>query len=41
MEEKKVILQDLLLKPPADIAEVLSHLSEKQATELLHHLYSA
>lgn len=39
MEEKKVILQDLLLKHPADIAEVLSHLSEKQATELLHRLY--
>ena len=41
MEEKKVIRQDLLLKPPTDIAELLSHLSEKQATELLHRLYSA
>jgi len=39
MEEKKGIRQDLLLKHPADIAEVLSHLSEKQATELLHRLY--
>ena len=39
MEEKKVILRDLLLKDPADIAEVLSHLSEEQAVELVHRLY--
>jgi len=39
MEEKKVILQDLLLRHPADIAEVFPHLSEKQAIELAHCLY--
>lgn len=39
MEEKKVALRDLLLKHPADIAEVLSHLSDEQAAELLHRLY--
>ncbi len=39
MEEKKVILRDLLLKDPADIAEVLSQLSEEQAVELVHRLY--
>ena len=39
MEEKKVVLRDLLLKPPADIAEVLSHLSDEQASDLLHSLY--
>ena len=38
MQEKKVILRDLLLKHPADIAEVLSHLSEEQALELVHRL---
>ncbi len=39
MEEKRVILRELLLKHPADIAEVLSNLSETQAVELLHRLY--
>ncbi len=39
MEEKKVVLRELLLKHPADIAEVLSHLSDEQAVELLHRLY--
>ncbi len=39
MEEKRVALRDLLLKHPADIAEVLSHLSDEQAAELLHRLY--
>ena len=39
MEEKKVILRDLLLKDPADIAEALSQLSEEQAVELVHRLY--
>jgi magnesium transporter len=38
MGETKIILRDLLLKHPADIAEILSHLSEEQATELLHRL---
>lgn len=39
MEERKVVLRDLLLKHPADVAEVLSHLSDEQATELLHRLF--
>lgn len=39
MEEKKVILRELLLKHPADIAEVLSSLSDIQAVDLLHRLY--
>lgn len=39
MEEKKVILRELLLKHPADIAEVLSSLSDTQAVDLLHRLY--
>jgi len=37
--EKKVLLRDLLLKHPADVAEVLSHLSDEDATELLHRLF--
>jgi len=39
MEKKKVIFQELLQKHPADIAEVLSQLSDEQATKLLHRLY--
>jgi len=39
VEEKKVVLRELLLKHPADIAEVLSHLSDEQAVDLLHRLY--
>ena len=39
MEEKKVALRELLVKHPADIAEVLSNLSDEKAAELLHHLY--
>ena len=38
MRDKKVILRDLLLKHPADVAEVLSQLSEEQAVELVHRL---
>ncbi|RLE39675.1 magnesium transporter [Candidatus Acetothermia bacterium] len=38
-ENKKVTLRDLLLKHPADIAEVLSHLSDEEAAQLLHRLY--
>jgi len=38
-EKKRVSLRELLLKHPADIAEVLSHLSDAQAAELLHRLY--
>ncbi|HDL86377.1 MAG TPA: magnesium transporter [Candidatus Acetothermia bacterium] len=37
--EKKVLLRDLLLKHPADVAEVLSHLSDEAATELIHRLF--
>ena len=37
--EKKVLLRDLLLKHPADVAEVLSHLSDEEATDLLHRLF--
>ena len=37
--EKKVLLRDLLLKHPADVAEVLSHLSDEEATELIHRLF--
>ena len=39
MEDKKVALRELLMKHPADIAEVLSHLSDEEAAQLLHHLY--
>jgi magnesium transporter len=39
VEEKRVVLRELLLKHPADIAEVLSSLSETQAVDLLHRLY--
>lgn len=39
MRDKKVILRDLLLKHPADVAEVLSQLSEEQAVELVHRLF--
>jgi len=39
VKEKKVILRELLLKHPADIAEVLSSLSDTQAVDLLHRLY--
>ncbi len=37
--EKKVRLRDLLLKHPADVAEVLSHLSDEKATKLIHSLF--
>ena len=37
--EKKILLRDLLLKHPADVAEVLSQLSDEEATELLHRLF--
>ncbi len=39
MEKNKVSFQELLRKHPADIAEVLSQLSDEQATKLLHRLY--
>ncbi len=37
--EKKVLFRDLLLKHPADVAEVLSHLSDEEATILIHRLF--
>jgi len=37
--EKKILFRDLLLKHPADVAEVLSQLSDEEATELLHRLF--
>ena len=39
MEGRKVVLRELLLKDPADIAEILSQLSDEQATELVHRLF--
>jgi len=39
MEERKVILRELLEQDPADVAEVLSELSEEQATDLIHRLF--
>jgi magnesium transporter len=39
MERKKVALRELLLKKPADIADMLSELNEEQAAELLHRLF--
>ena len=39
MEERKIILRELLEQDPADVAEVLSDLSEEQATDLIHRLF--
>jgi magnesium transporter len=39
MEERKLILRELLEKDPADVAGVLSELSEEQATDLIHRLF--
>jgi len=39
MEERKVALRDILAKSPADVADVLSELSDEQATELIHRLF--
>jgi len=39
MDERKVILRELLEQDPADVAEVLSDLSEEQATDLIHRLF--
>jgi len=38
MEERKIIIRELLAKHPADVAEVLSGLDEGQAIELVHRL---
>ncbi|MGB2983176.1 MAG: magnesium transporter [Candidatus Bipolaricaulia bacterium] len=39
MEERKIMLRELLAQDPADVAEVLSELSEEQATDLIHRLF--
>jgi len=39
MEEKKIILRDLLVQHPADVAEFLLQLPEEQAADLLHRLF--
>ena len=39
MEERKIVLRELLAKNPADIAEVLEHLSPEQAADLVHSLF--
>jgi len=39
MEERKIVLRELLTQNPADIAEVLADLSQDQATDLVHHLF--
>ncbi len=39
MEERRVVLRELLAKDPADIAEVLADLSRGQAADLVHRLF--
>ena len=39
MDERKVVLRELLAQDPADIAEILGDLSQEQATDLVHHLF--
>jgi len=39
MEERKIVLRELLTQDPADIAEVLADLSQDQATDLVHRLF--
>jgi len=39
MEQRRVILRDLLSKRPADVAEVLTEISEDQAIDLVHRLF--
>ncbi len=39
MEDRKIVLRELLGQDPADIAEILTELSEEQATELIHRLF--
>lgn len=39
MEERKIVLRELLEQNPADVAEVLADLSQDQATDLIHHLF--
>jgi len=39
MEERKVVLRELVRENPADIAEILSDLSNDQAADVIHHLF--
>jgi len=39
MEERKIVLRELLAQDPADVAEVLEDLSSEQATALVHRLF--
>ncbi|MBE0635905.1 magnesium transporter [Candidatus Bipolaricaulota bacterium] len=39
MEERKIILRELMKQSPADIAEILVDLSQNQATDLIHRLF--
>ena len=39
MEERKIVLRELMEQDPADIAEVLADLSQEQATDLVHRLF--
>ena len=39
MEERKIVLRELMEQYPADIAEVLADLSQEQATDLVHRLF--
>jgi len=39
MDERKIVLRELLAQDPADIAEILEDLSREQATDLVHRLF--
>ncbi len=39
MEDRKIVLRELLEQDPADIAEILEGLSSEQATDLVHRLF--
>jgi magnesium transporter len=39
MEERKIVLRELLKQSPADIAEILADLPEDQAADLVHRLF--
>jgi len=39
VEERKIVLRELIRQDPADIAEVLGDLSQEQAAELVHRLF--
>jgi magnesium transporter len=39
MEEREIVLRELLAKDPADIAELLEDLSQEQAADLVHRLF--